>query len=191
MTEQANGGRARRPSCSEALSGLLDGELDQGSCRELFDRLSSDPEAQRTWALLNLACDALRSSETAAQHSAGFVSRVGRALADEPVILAPRALRRPGTLRRVVIPVAAVAAAAGVLTVVALPLIRDPVPGTEGPVAIVDRKDGALPVVSPERGVVRARELESYLEAHRESAPGPITAPSEYITNAALTTESR
>ena len=184
MTKQANGGQAPQSGCSEALSRLIDGELDHGSCRELFDRLSSDTEACRTWVLLNIACDAVRSSETAALHSAGFVSRVSAALTTEPVILAPRAIGRHGTLRRVVVPLAAVAAAAVVLTVVAVPQLR-------GQRAVPDELVKASSVVNPEGPVERSPHLESYLAAHRESAIGPVTSPNEYITNATLTTESR
>jgi len=183
MTMQANGGQGPQPGCGEALSRLIDGELDHGGCRELFDRFSGDADARRTWVLLNIACDAVRSSETAALHSAGFVSRVSAALASEPVILAPHAMRRRGTLRRVVVPVAAVAAAAVVLTVVAVPQLRGQRSGT-------DEFAKVNPMVSPEGRVARSPQLEAYLEAHRESAVGPVTSPNEYITPAALTTES-
>jgi negative regulator of sigma E activity len=184
MTMQANGGQAPKSDCSEALSRLIDGELDHGGCRALFDRLSADAEARRTWVLLNVACDAVRSSETAALHSGGFVARVSAALATEPVILAPRAIRRYGTLRRVVVPVAAVAAAAVVLAVVAVPPLR-------GQRATPDEVVKVDPPVIPSGPVERSPRFEAYLEAHRESAIGPVTSPNEYITPATLTTESR
>src|SRR5262249_46227105 len=118
---QANPG-PKHDDCSESLSRLIDGELDDGACRALFQRLQRDTDARRTWVLLNIACDAVRSSETAALHSATFVARVGAALDAEPVILAPGAARRRALLlRRVGLPAAAVAAAVVVLAVVAVP----------------------------------------------------------------------
>src|SRR5215470_15373408 len=99
--KHANDEPAPRPDCTEAMSRLIDGELDASGCRELFQRLGADADARGTWLLLNIACDAVRSSETAALHSTGFVSRFSAALAEEPVVLAPGAARRrPGMLRR-------------------------------------------------------------------------------------------
>ena len=190
--KHADGEQAPRLGCSEALSRLIDGELDPGACRDLFERLGADDEARRTWVLLNVACDAVRSSETAALHSAGFVTRVSAALAAEPVILAPRALRsRQGVLRRVVIPVAAVAAAAAVLAVVALPELRGP--GSEPKVIEAKNEPKVVPPPVDAHGeVIRSAEFEAYLAAHRESAGGPVTSrATEYVTNATLKTESR
>ncbi|HUL65905.1 MAG TPA: sigma-E factor negative regulatory protein [Burkholderiaceae bacterium] len=172
MKTQANGAQAQQPECSEAMSRLLDGELEAGACRELFERLGHDGEAQRTWVLLNVASDALRSSETAALHSSGFVTRVSSALAAEPVILAPGALRRRRTvLRRVSLQAAAIAAAAVALAVVVLPQLRG------GPEPVVQAK-------APE--LLRSAEFEAYLEAHRENAAGTVTSPSDYVLPAAL-----
>src|SRR5262245_4580981 len=104
---QANPG-PKHDDCSESLSRLIDGELDGGACHALFQRLERDADARRTWVLLNVACDAVRSSETAAMHSATFVARVSAALDGEPVILAPGVMRRRAVLlRRVGLPVAA------------------------------------------------------------------------------------
>lgn len=191
MTKQANGARAEEPDCGEALSRLIDGDLDAGACRQLFERLVADDDAKRNWVLLSVACDAVRSSETAALHSAGFVTRVGAALAMEPVILAPGALRhRHGIVRRVVLPAAAVAAAAAVLLVVAVPQLR--LPGVADPqIAVQERKTLPSKVVEADAEVVRSAEFEAYMDAHRESAQGPVTSPNEYISNATLTTESR
>lgn len=174
MTMQANGAQAHQPDCSEAMSRLLDGELEAGACCELFERLGRDGEAQRTWVLLNIASDALRSSETAALHSSGFVTRFSAALAAEPVILAPGALRhRYRVLRRVGIPAAAIAAAVVALAVVAVPPLRGPRGG-------------------PEPQIARSVELEeAYVDAHRESAGGPVTSPSDYVRPAAFSVEPR
>jgi len=178
MTMQANGAQAQQPDCSEAMSRLIDGELDASACRTLFERLGRDGDAQQTWVLLNIACDALRSSEAAALHSTGFVTRVSAALAAEPVVLAPGAFRqRYRVLRRVALPAAAIAAAAVVLAFVAFPLL----PGQ------TIRSDS----IAGNQRLFRSAEFEAYLEAHRESAVGAVTSPSDYVRPAALTTESR
>jgi negative regulator of sigma E activity len=177
MLSQQDGSQRPDADCREALSRLIDGELDEAECRRLLDRLCRDESAQREWTLLNLACDALRSSEVAALHSAGFVARVRSALAAEAPIVAPAS--RPGTrrlTRRVLLPAAAVAGAAVVLGVVAVPQLLGPAtPAT----ALAHKEPVTVPVAPAapapqERGIVRSAELEAYLEAHREQAAGPL-----------------
>lgn len=177
MVSQQDGSQRPDADCREALSSLIDGELDEAECRRLLERLCRDESAQREWTLLNLACDALRSSEVAALHSAGFMARVRRALAAEAPIVAPVSRPRAGRLtRRVLLPAAAVAGAAVVLGVVALPQLL----GLATPATSLARKEPAtLPVAPPapvpqEQGIVRSAELEAYLEAHREQAAGPL-----------------
>jgi len=191
-----NGDHGRAFGCGEAMSRLIDGELDGAGCRELVERLKTDADARRGWVLMNVACDAVRSNETAALHSDGFVARFSAVLATEPVVLAPRrpVLERQRMLRRVVLPTAAVAAAAAVLVVVALPQLRGPEPLPKVAVAPKDEiKPVSLPVAAPgDDDVIRSSVFESYLDAHRESGAGPVTWRSnEYVTNAALKAESR
>jgi sigma-E factor negative regulatory protein RseA len=191
MMKQANSDQAQPSGCSEAMSRLIDGELDAGGCRALFERLGRDDEARRTWVLLNVACDAVRSSETASLHAPGFVSRVSAALAAEPVVLAPRALRRSSMLRRVGLPSAAVAAAAAVLAIVAVPQLRGPAEAPAPKVAVAPVPAPA-PKLADADDLKRSAEFEAYLAAHRESSGGPVTSrANDFITNATLTTESR
>jgi len=174
MTNQADSKQTQGLSCSEAMSRLIDGELDAGGCRELFERLGRDDEARRNWVLLNIACDAVRSSETAALHSTGFVSRLSVALAAEPVVLAPRAVVRRQTLvRRFVLPTTAIAAAAAVLAVVAVPQLR----GVQTTEPIVAQAAGVatMPMQDQKDDLVRSPVFEAYLEAHRNSAAGPLS----------------
>jgi sigma-E factor negative regulatory protein RseA len=168
---QANPG-PKHDDCGESLSRLIDGELAGGACREIFARLERDPDARHTWLLLNMACDAVRSSETAALHSAGFVARVSAALDAEPVVLAPGALRRRAVLlRRVGLPVAAVAAAAVVLAVVAVPQLR----GSSNRVEEAKNEPpAALTPAAPD--VDRSDAFEAYIAAHRQNAAGPMTS---------------
>ena len=184
--KQAND-QARPSGCSEAMSRLIDGELDGSGCRELVDRLSADAASREAWVLMNIACDAVQSSETAAMHATGFVTRVSAALAAEPVVLAPRALLRgPSVLRRIVLPAAAMAAAAAVLAVVAVPQLR--APQTEPKLAGEAVRVPASPVPD---GVIRSAVLEAYLDAHRESAAGPVSSRANDYVPATLKTESR
>ncbi len=187
MTQANRGPNA--DDCSESLSRLIDGELDDTACRALFTRLERDGDARRAWVLLNVACDAVRSSETAALHSAAFVSRVSAALEAEPVVLAPGALRRRRLLlRRMALPSAAVAAAAVVLAVVAVPQLR----GTAGQGVAPETLVKAEPLPPKSDQVDRSAEFEAYLNAHRESAAGPVSSRSaDFILPAAVTTESR
>lgn len=158
--------------CREALSCLIDGELDRAECASTLDRICADPRVRDQWALLHAAGDALRSSEVAALHSNAFVGRVAAALAREPTILAPAALARR-RYQRVLIPGAAVAAAVALLAVVAMPQLRG---GGETPQVAT-----ATPVAAPANEpqpveVARVPELERYLRAHRELA-GSLVMP--------------
>src|SRR5512137_1805462 len=109
----------------EHLSALIDGELDAREAAAVLDALCRDAELQRRWADLQLVGDALRSTEVAACHVDGFCARVRNALAAEPTILAPRAVRP--RLRRYAIPGIAVAASVAAIAFIAVPLLRAPV----------------------------------------------------------------
>jgi negative regulator of sigma E activity len=157
--------------CREALSCLIDGEIDRAECASILDRICADPRVRDQWALLHAAGDALRSSEVAALHSNAFVGRVAAALAGEPTILAPRALARR-RYHRVLIPGAAVAAAVALLAVVAVPQLRG-----SGEMPQVATVTPAAPASEPQPvEVARVPELERYLRAHRELA-GSLVMP--------------
>jgi len=182
--------------CREALSSLIDGELDESACRALLERLHGDETARRDWVLLNVACDALRSSEVAALHSGAFVGRVSAALAEEPAMVAPRPRRAtPRLLRRVVLPGTAVAAAAAVLVVVAVPQLRGS-GGATAPALVRSAEPKVVPVAAvplPSGDIVRSAELEAYLQAHRDLATSPLTLrSSDYLrTGTVLAPEPR
>jgi sigma-E factor negative regulatory protein RseA len=120
----------------ELISCLMDGELGEqtaGDRQRCLERLCADERARSDWAVWHLCSDALRSSEVAALHASTFSVRVSAALANEPAIVAPRALSRSTDqqhrmIRRVMLPGAAAVAAVAMLTVVALPMLR----GTDG-----------------------------------------------------------
>lgn len=154
--------------CREKLSSLVDGELSDGECAGILDRACADPQVRELWVMMHAVGDAMRSSEVGSLHSNRFADRVSAALAREPTIVAPGASRR--RLQRVLIPGAAVAAAAALLAVVAIPQLRG---DSEAP------QIAATPTVSPASEpqpveMARVPELERYLRAHRELASGLV-----------------
>ncbi len=174
---------------AQRLSCMLDGELSAEECAALAERLRGDGEAARRWAMYSCVGDALRSAEVAAWHSEGFVDRVASALEREPTVLAPAALPRPSRLRRWALPGGAAAVAAAILVAVGLPSQR-----TAAPDAVAARPaEKTLVVAGPEADVVRSRELERYLTAHRELAePALMPHATPYLrTSGALLQEAR
>lgn len=100
----------------EALSALVDGELEPGECRQMLDRVVNDPALRMRWASYHAARAALDGTG-AGRLGADFSARVSAAIAAQPTILAPARTPRPA--RRWPGRVAGVAAAAGVALVVA------------------------------------------------------------------------
>lgn len=181
MTHPNRAGSAsgEAPLSRETLSCLIDGELDAADSAKLLGRLGADHAARRDWLLLHLAGDALRSSDVASLQSDRFLARMRAALEAEPAIVAPRArLDLARLVRRVVLPGAAVAAAAAMLAVIAVPQMRGEAPpatqvATSMPVVATTPAPAA-------NQVRRLAELEAYLAAHQELAGGsmmPRTAP--------------
>lgn len=187
---QAASTSGEAPLAGETLSCLIDGELDSAECAKLLGRLGADRTARREWLLLHVAGDALRSSDVACLQSDRFLLRIGAALEAEPPIVAPRARRdRARLVRRVVLPGAAVAAAAAMLAVIAVPQLRGDssvttqtqtanaaAPGAAAALVPV----AATPASGAPKEIRRLAELEAYLAAHRELAGGammPRTAP--------------
>jgi sigma-E factor negative regulatory protein RseA len=179
----------------EQLSALMDGELTDPECAQRLGGLCADAQARQRWAWWHCASDALRSSDVAALHSERFVARFSAALQGEPPLLAPRALQQPGRghpVRRWALPATAVAAAAAVLAVVAVPQLRggpsaaDPLAGgSAAPAAPVAQQ------VGPD-DVIRAADLEMYLAAHREqSAAAVMPRSASYLRTSVRTREVR
>ncbi len=163
----------------ELLSAWLDGELEAQAASRLTDRLLADAGLQERLRMLCAAGDALRSHEVAACESQRLCRRVSEALAGEPALLAPRALPaalhwpRSAPLRHLATG-GAVAAAALVLAVVALPQLR-PAPGSDlaragriGPAAALQGVLADAATRSPK--LVRSPAFDPYIDAHRDLA---------------------
>jgi negative regulator of sigma E activity len=160
----------------EQLSAWLDGELEPAQQRLMLDRLKSDPNLRAQFEWFNLAGDALRSHEVAACDQPKLVIRVREALELEPVRIGPGAVAG-SKVRRHIATAVTIAAAAGVLAVVALPQLR----GTDV-VAPASPEHVAIqqPPVKPAAN--RTTQLDAYFRAHRELADtGVMPAAVAYI----------
>lgn len=177
------------------LSCLLDGELNGPERDHVLDRLMHDADALRLWSTMHVVGDAIRSSEVACTHRTHFQARLAACLADEPAVVAPRwARERRRVLWRVVLPGAAVVAAAAMLMVVAVPQLRggagEKTSLTAGNSTAVPGTGNALNVTAIQAS--NTRPIYPYLQAHREFAPGGVLPPSApYLrTSATRPTES-
>src|SRR5512139_1466124 len=174
----------------EHLSSLIDGELDAHETAAVLDALCRDAELQRRWSDLQLVGDALRSTEVAACHVDGFCARVRDALADEPTVLAPRAVRP--RLRRYAIPGIAVAASVAAIAFIAVPLLRAPAievaaqkqsPAfAAAPVVATADQQQAQAASKAATAIANARALDPYFAAHRELTGGtPLPRATAYL----------
>lgn len=186
------------PSAGEAgalepVSALMDGELDEPQRRRCLERLCADDGSRAQWALWHAVGDALRSPEVAALHAPNFSARMAERLAAEPAIVAPRVHGADvGLPRRLLLPGIAGAAAAAVLAVVAVPVLRDDAMGGAVEIARVQgMSQPALPRVPLAASVVQPPPPMSlpvfdrfhvYLSAHGQIS-GPIGMPrtSQYL----------
>lgn len=179
----------------EHLSSLIDGELDDRETAAVLDALCRDAELQRRWSDLQLVGDALRSGEVAACHVEGFCARVRSALADEPTVLAPRAVR-PGVTRRYAIPGVAVAASVAAIAFVAVPLLRAPAtdmsaqqrtaPAAVSAPMVAGADEPDARAARAATAIANARALDPYFAAHRELTGGtPLPRATAYLRTGA------
>lgn len=102
----------------ERLSALADEELPRGEIGGEIQKLCNNIEGRDAWSRYHLIGDAMRR-EIGPLYSTSLALEISRRLEDEPVVLAPNALRHPAAARRTWVGVAmaaSVAAAAVVLT---------------------------------------------------------------------------
>ncbi|MEJ2767674.1 sigma-E factor negative regulatory protein [Mycetohabitans sp. B46] len=207
-------------SVAERISAALDGELPEGAghaahARELprlAEFLSTlDADGRALWTDYHLIGDVLRSDDLAddAAMSAAFVARFSARLADEPHVLAPSALRtnvrRALALRRCMLPVFAVAAAAATLSWVVVPQLQGlGSAGTPAQVASVSGSgveamqrvalsstpvDGGVQQGVQEVNIVRDVALDQYLAAHQQFAQQPMIQSATPLIRAAAVSE--
>ncbi|HYB51587.1 MAG TPA: sigma-E factor negative regulatory protein [Burkholderiaceae bacterium] len=178
---------------AERLSAWMDGELDAPATEAVLRQLLSGRHLQGKYQSWCVVGDALRSHEVAAQHSPRLCARISRALQDEPVLLAPRALSS-ARLRHQLASGAAVAAAIAVVVLVAVPLLRGTVPSPGvatnaveaprvAPAELAGRDTNALNALNPVPAAsVRQPRLDPYFQAHRDfTAEGVMPAAAIYL----------
>jgi sigma-E factor negative regulatory protein RseA len=173
----------------EQLSAWLDGELEPEQDRVMLDRLKRDPDLRAQFEWFNLAGDALRSHEVAACHHPRLVDQVCEALKSEPVRVWPGAVLGSRVRRHIATGIT-VAAAAGVLAVVALPQLRGTDVTPSAPTAVLPSaathpdlaNAGLSGSGKPRPG--RSPQLDAYFRAHRELATtGVMPSAVAYIRN--------
>lgn len=81
----------------QALSALVDGELDATAAARLAESCRHDPRLRAAWHSYHLIGDVMRSQDLAQPpaHDAAFVQRLRERLAAEPVLLAPAPAAQP------------------------------------------------------------------------------------------------
>jgi sigma-E factor negative regulatory protein RseA len=159
----------------EELSAWLDGELDGPGAQALLDAGLGSAQSRQQFEAWCLVGDALRSHEVAAGHSPRLCARICAALENEPALLAPAALaapRRPSHLARHVASGVAIAAAAAVVLLVAVPQLRN---GGGAPAPQIVRNDAppAAPAL-PARLAAHDSPYDPYEAAHEEYARGGL-----------------
>ena len=82
----------KQENFNEQLSALLDDELDSRSAISALGRMDKDRDLERQYHRFAVASEIMRSRK-AVVPDVDFISRVQSAIAEEPTILAPRAVK--------------------------------------------------------------------------------------------------
>lgn len=109
----------------ERLSALIDDELPPSEIGGEVTKLNQHGDARERWSHYHLIGDAMRH-EIGPLHSTGLAQSISRQLQDEPVVLAPAAIRRTGLARRKTLTGLAVAASLAAVVVVMAPQLINP-----------------------------------------------------------------
>ncbi|MEY4194020.1 MAG: hypothetical protein RLZZ226_388 [Pseudomonadota bacterium] len=148
---------------AENLSALLDGTLGYPQARKLWKQMETDTELKAQWDRYNrISC--LLGSNPGVLPDPGFAARVSAAIAHEPTVLAPHAIRRRVTER--VLSTALAASLAMVAVVVGKSMLN---PGTSGnPLQVAQARYAPLPTSTPVAEV--DADFQNYLVMHNETA---------------------
>lgn len=184
----------------QALSALMDGDLDPGAAGEALGAWRQDADARASWHAYHLIGDVLRSEDLATQPASdeAFLQSLRVRLADEPVPMAPSPLvhapaaadaagavtlqgahaaplarRRPLRWRmgRMMAPAAVAAGFVAVAGVMVVTRVMSPAPAA-GP-TLAAAPAGAIAASGM---LVRDARLDRYLSAHRSLANGAAAA---------------
>lgn len=181
----------------QALSSLMDGDLEPGAAGEACAAWRKDADARASWHAYHLIGDVLRSEDLATRPASdeAFLQALRARLADEPVpmalVHAPAAadaagavalqvangapLPRPHKLRwrmgRMMAPAAVAAGFVAVAGVMVVTRVMAPEPAAGPTLAVVPA--GAMAASGM---LVRDARLDRYLSAHRSLANGAAAA---------------
>jgi len=175
---------------------LADGELAADEAQIALHQLLGDRQARVWWDEIHWVGDALRSSETAAQHHADFHRRLLDRIEREHAVPQPQGLGKRGwqwLMHHLFVPGVAVGAAAAVLAVMVMPQWRLDAIGPS-----VDRTlEAQGPVREPAQAgavvLVKDNSMHPYLQAHRELVPthGVLPASAPYLRTSAVVQPKR
>ena len=152
------------------VSEWMDGELDGAEAGRLVSTLRDEGEDRETWRMYHLIGDSLRDTRAL---SPQFAARMRDRLAAEPTVLAPaKAFEKAGRgWRGFLMPMAASAAAVGMVGWLALAPERDSASRSFAPVATAPVATPTQVAVGADQGAVPPPvATEDYLLAHQNYA---------------------
>jgi sigma-E factor negative regulatory protein RseA len=147
-------------STNEQISAFLDEELGYNESLSLMQRLQAESELRAKFHRFAMAKEVMRSTQPLIPDT-GFVGRIHDAIAEEPVILAPRAIRSKFREKAATL---ALAASIAMLAVLVGRSVNQysPIRGSE----LLAQVDLSAPTVQASM----EPDLRDYLNMHNESA---------------------
>ena len=163
----------------ERLSALVDDELPLREITGEVRKLDQQQEARERWSRYHLIGDAMRG-EVGSLYNSSLAQSISRRLEDEPVVLAPAALKRKGRGRRRAFTGMAVAASLAAVAMVMAPQLINQEGGVTTQPAVAEQQPAqARTYVVAQDGTrwellkkpaVESR-LNNYLVNHQERSP--------------------
>jgi sigma-E factor negative regulatory protein RseA len=164
----------------ERISALMDGELDRDDVARAVQGVKERSELGEAWSTYHLIGDVLRGERGAVPQ---LLPAIRAKLADEPTVLAPKK-KRVESLRRLVLPSLAAAAALTAVTWMSL-VTQQGATTTASPVAEVIVPATSAPPSSVVATLIQptytsasippiqfpSRRIDAYLQAHQEFSP--------------------
>ena len=165
---------------NKELSAFLDGEAEEHEIDELFAAMRANDELRRQSAVYCLIGDSLREE---GRLDCDLLAGVMRAIAEGPVVLAPRA--RPRSPLRPMLAMAASAAGVAVVGWLAIaPRLDEPAAPLLARQEFVLSKAGKVagPQVASNDQVMMRSNMQEYLVAHQASVSGlQVPSPAGHI----------
>ncbi|MES9939118.1 MAG: sigma-E factor negative regulatory protein [Candidatus Thiodiazotropha sp. 6PLUC1] len=163
----------------ERLSALVDNEIAEDDIPLEIKKLSNSQANRDLWSRYHLIGDSMRG-ETGSLYDSKLAQAISKKIEEEPVVLAPGAIKRPGHLKKRTYTGLAVAASLAAVAVVMAPQMINPV-GSEAPqvsVAAAQQPNTQTLYVAEDgtrwellkKPEVESR-LNSYLVNHQERSP--------------------